>query len=169
MQQHLFSGADVVIQNEEKHFSYDLFNMSPTHINLAAVIGGYRRDGLAMAVLQGWVLWVLPACVCAVGEELIYYSLRWWMDSISRPPDWIKKTAWFIYCSSHCQLNRQTQISHFYMCNPLPAIVVWSHFIWERGSKQAVGLKQYFKSWKGTCLLPLAPVIIWRARVILFF
>lgn len=53
MQQHLFSWADVVIQNEEKHFSYDLFNMSPTHINLAGVIGEYRRDGLAMGVLQG--------------------------------------------------------------------------------------------------------------------
>lgn len=52
----------MLTQNEEKHLSYDLFNTSSIHINLAGVIGGYRRDGLAVAVLQGGVL-----CVCVVG------------------------------------------------------------------------------------------------------
>lgn len=61
----------MLIQNEEKHSSYDLFYTSSVHINLADVIEGYRRDGLAGAVLQGGVL-----CVCVVGEELIYYLLQ---------------------------------------------------------------------------------------------
>lgn len=61
----------MLMRNEEMHFSYDLFNMSPIHINLAGVRGGYRRDGLAVAVLQGGVL-----CVCVVREELIYYLLQ---------------------------------------------------------------------------------------------
>lgn len=53
MKQLLFSCAGAVRQNKGKHFIYDLFHTSPIHINLAGVIGGYRRDGLAMAVLQG--------------------------------------------------------------------------------------------------------------------
>lgn len=47
----------------------DLFNTSAIRINLAGVIGGYRRDGLAMAVLQGWV-WgggSLHLCLCSGG------------------------------------------------------------------------------------------------------
>lgn len=43
--------------------------MSPIHINLAGVTGGCGRDGLAMAVLQGRVLWVqrVYVCVCRGG------------------------------------------------------------------------------------------------------
>lgn len=59
----------------EKCSSFDLFNSSLIHINLVGLTGRCGRDRLAMAVLQGRVLWVWCVFVrmCVEGEVDGYY------------------------------------------------------------------------------------------------
>lgn len=60
----------------EKRSSCDISNIPPIHINLVGITGRCGRGGLAMTVLQGWVLWVCSMFVCRGGAvRLLLASL----------------------------------------------------------------------------------------------
>lgn len=61
--------------------SYNLFNTSPMHINLAGITGRCGRVGPAMAVLQGQVLWV--CCVWRGRRTATISSTSEWIPSVT--------------------------------------------------------------------------------------